>query len=77
MAKHTKYTVYTRIADEFDIYPKRSFETINLTEAKNTAEFYVNNYPNELVYISFYRYTDGQEGFINRNGVLNTGIPWN
>lgn len=54
----------------------RSKPAVNKKQAVQVAREWAEKYPNESVYITFFRPTDGQHGFLNPNGFGISGHPW-
>lgn len=75
MAK-TKYSVETYQMGN----PHQQFRhiSINLKNvAQGIAREWATKYPDELVYVSFFRAEDGQHGYINQQeGASLSGKPW-
>lgn len=59
-----------------DLYPRKEETHKSKTIAVSIAEKLAKENPSKVVYINFYRSTDGQHGFINRDGAGMTGRSW-
>lgn len=69
--------VYTVIlSDVFKEYPLQVQEEKSERDARKTAKKWAKEYPDKLVFIEFFRKSDGQRGYINRNGASITGRSW-
>lgn len=57
-------------------YPIKQKEVENDSEAVELAKKWAKNYPNEFVYIHYFRAKDGQRGYVNPDGYGITGQDW-
>ncbi|NEU27705.1 hypothetical protein [Paenibacillus polymyxa] len=71
----SQYSVVT-YKGESDDFVHRSFETKVRKEAKETAKKWVKEYPEERIYIEWFRGSDGQKGYVNPDGYSLTGTNW-
>lgn len=44
--------------------------------AEELADTWATNNPDKQIFVSFYRASDGQRGYINRDGAAITGKSW-
>lgn len=69
-----KYTVFVK--NDSSHYPIRSVDLKSERAAIKKAKDWAKEHPNDLVFIEFYRPSDGQIGYINRDGAAITGKSW-
>lgn len=69
----TNYEIVTSSADG-DNYIPISAKTDE--QARKAASDYAGEHPDEMVFCSFMRSSDGQRGYINRDGASPTGSAY-
>lgn len=69
-----KYNVIVK--EMGDLYPLQAREAKTEKEARSTAKKLAEQHPDKQVFIEFFRPSDGQNGYINRNGFSLIGESW-
>jgi hypothetical protein len=61
-----------------DASGREDYQPLGLDETDAIAEVekLVKKYPDDQIYLCFFRESDGQRGYINRDGADITGEPW-
>lgn len=73
--KNESWTVITQ--DQETNETTRSFAANSEKEAKQTAKEWAKKFNNELVYVEYFRKSDGQQMYLNDDGYDLTGKSWN
>ncbi len=68
------YQVYVK--SHPSAHAEYEYVTDNEEEAINQAKDWSKKWPEKLVFISFFRKSDGQSGYLNKNGYEITGVTW-
>jgi hypothetical protein len=70
-----EYIVELKYQDEF--FPVRTYCAENKKDAVSTARRWVYLFPENKVFVGYYRSVDGQNGYINDDGNFSLwGKPW-
>lgn len=57
-------------------YPDYVIDASSISEAIEKAEEMAEKHPDKLVFVQFFRKSDGQSGYINRDGADIVGRSW-
>lgn len=68
--------LFTVIVDDGGLNPAISITTSSEMDAIEKAKRLVNEYPDDKVFIEFFRSSDDQQGYLNPDGYGITGSSW-